>query len=75
MAVSAQSSASATSARTTSASTTSTSATSEYGLRQVGKHLRPPFLEGEEDPSEIDLNDGKQVFIDDVLQKAEWCVP
>jgi hypothetical protein len=73
--VSAQSSASATSARTTPASATSTSATSAFVLQQVGKHTRPPFLEGEEDSGEIDLNDGKEVFIDDVLQTAEWCVP
>lgn len=43
--------------------------------QQVEKHTRPPFLEGEEDSSEIGLNDGKEVFIDDVLQTAEWCVP
>jgi hypothetical protein len=40
----------------------------------VDKHTRPPFLEGEEDSGEIGLNDGKEVFIDDVLQTAEWCV-
>ena len=72
--VSEQSSASATSARTTVASATSTSATSEFILQQEGKHTRPPFLEGEENSGEIGLNDGKEVFIDDVLQTAEWCV-
>jgi hypothetical protein len=60
---------------TTSARTTSASATSAFVLQQVGKHTRPPFLEGEEDSGEIGLNDGKEVFIDDVLQTAEWCVP
>lgn len=35
----------------------------------------PPFLVGEEDSKEIELNDGKEVFIDDVLETAEWCVP
>jgi hypothetical protein len=66
-------SASAASARSTSASATSTSATSV--LQAVGKHTRPPFLKGEEDSEEIGLNDGKGVFIDDVLEAAEWCVP
>jgi hypothetical protein len=51
-----------------------TSATSAFALQQVGKHTRPPFLEGEEDSCEIGLNDGKDVFIDEVLQTAEWCV-
>ena len=71
----APSSATATSARTTSASATSTSATSEFVLQQAERHTRPPFLEGEENSDEIGLNDGKEVFIDDVLQTAEWCVP
>jgi len=75
MSVSALSSASATPARTTPASATSTRATSEFVPQQVGKHIRPPFLEGEENSGEIGLNDGKEVFIDDVLQTAEWCVP
>jgi hypothetical protein len=39
------------------------------------QYARPPFLVGEEDPDEIGLNDGKKVFIDDVLETAEWCVP
>ncbi len=39
------------------------------------KHARPPFLTGEEDSNEIGLNDGKKVFIDDVLETAGWCVP
>jgi hypothetical protein len=41
----------------------------------VEKHTHPPFLNGEEHIAEIGLNDGKEVFIDDVLQTAEWCVP
>ncbi len=35
----------------------------------------PPFLIGEEVSDEFSLNDGKEVFIDDVLETAEWCVP
>jgi hypothetical protein len=38
-------------------------------------HTYPQFLVGEEDSKEIGLNDGKEVFIDDVLETAEWCVP
>lgn len=37
--------------------------------------VRPPFLVGEEDSNEIGLNDGKKIFIDDVLETADWCVP
>ena len=44
-------------------------------VQPVEKYARPPFLAGEEDPDEIGLNDGKKVFIDDVLETAEWCVP
>jgi hypothetical protein len=54
---------------------TPASATPSFVLQAVEKHTRPPFLEGEEDSGEIGLNDGKEVFIDDVLQTAEWCVP
>ena len=43
--------------------------------RPSKKHARPPFLVGEEDPDEIELNDGKKIFIDDVSNTAEWCVP
>jgi len=39
------------------------------------KHTRPPFLTGEEDFDEIGLNDGNKIFIDDVLETAEQCVP
>jgi len=74
MSASVQSGPSVTSARATPASAISTSATSAFVLQQVGKHTRPPFLEGEEDSGEIGLNDGKEVFIDDVLQTAEWAV-
>jgi hypothetical protein len=38
-------------------------------------HTYPPFLIGEEDSDEIELNDGEEIFIDDVLETAEWCVP
>ena len=34
----------------------------------------PPFLIGEEKKDEAGLSDGKRIFIDDVLEKAEWCV-
>ena len=44
-------------------------------LEPPDHHTRPPFLEGEEDSYEIGLNNGKKIFIDDVLQSAEWCVP
>jgi hypothetical protein len=44
-------------------------------MQPAEKHARPPFLVGEEDPNEIGLNDGKKIFIDDVLDTAEWCVP
>jgi hypothetical protein len=37
-------------------------------------HTCPPFLIGEEDPDEVGLNDGEEIFIDDVLETAEWCV-
>ena len=39
------------------------------------KYARPAFLLGEEDSDEMRLNDGKEIFIDDVLETAEWCVP
>ena len=64
-------SASATPARTASAA----SIRSTSVLQTVEKHTRPPFLEGEEASDEIGLNDGNEVFIDDVLETAEWCVP
>ena len=35
-------------------------------------HRRLSFLEGEEDYGEIGLDDGKEIFIDDVLETAEW---
>ena len=38
-------------------------------------HEYPPFLVGEEDSDEIGLNDGKNIYVDDVLEAAEWCVP
>lgn len=34
----------------------------------------PPFLIGEEVSNEVGLSDGKKIFIDDVLETAEWCV-
>jgi len=58
-----------------SASATPISATSASVLQPVEEDRRMPFLGGEEDSDEIGLNDGKKVFIDDVLQTAEWCVP
>jgi hypothetical protein len=59
----------------TPARATSRSATPASVLQPVEKYTRPPFLNGEEHSAEIGLNDGKEVFIDDVLQTAEWCVP
>lgn len=35
-------------------------------------YRRLSFLEGEEDYSEIGLDDEKEIFIDDVLETAEW---
>ena len=35
-------------------------------------YRRLSFLEGEEDYGEIGLDDGKEIFIDDVLETAEW---
>jgi hypothetical protein len=49
--------------------------TSTFVLQPAEKHARPSFLAGEEDSDEIGLNDGKKIFIDDVLETAEWCVP
>lgn len=55
-------------------SPTPSCATPTSVLQPVGIHTYPPFLEGEERFAEIGLNDGKEVFIDDVLQTAEWAV-
>jgi hypothetical protein len=38
------------------------------------EHIRPPFLLGEEVQDEIRLSDGKKIFINDVLETAEWYV-
>jgi hypothetical protein len=35
----------------------------------------PLFLDGEESSSDVGLDDGEEIFIDDVLETAEWCVP
>jgi hypothetical protein len=35
-------------------------------------HQRFLFLKGEEDYEEIGWNDGRETFIDDVLERAEW---
>jgi len=43
-------------------------------VQPAGIHARPPFLKGEEVFDEIGLNDGKEIFIDDVLENAEWYV-
>jgi len=56
-------------------SITPSSKSSAFVLQAMEKHARPPFLTGEEDSNEIGLNDGKKVFIDDVLETAGWCVP
>jgi hypothetical protein len=39
-----------------------------------GKADRPLFLVGEEVLDEIGLSDGKEIFINDVLETAEWYV-
>ncbi len=53
----------------------SRSETPEFVSWAMIKHTRPPFLTGEEDSDEIGLNDGNNIFIDDVLETAEQCVP
>ncbi|KAH9965455.1 P-loop containing nucleoside triphosphate hydrolase protein [Russula dissimulans] len=40
----------------------------------LGTHIRPPFLVGEEHYDDTGLNDVKSIFIDDVLETAEWAV-
>ena len=67
--------ASVTSARSVSASAAPATSAFIMQTETVEKHTRPPFLEGEEASDEIGLNDGNEVFIDDVLETAEWCVP
>ena len=47
----------------------------ERAVSEVGTHIRPPFLVGEEHYDDIGLNDVESIFIDDVLETAEWCVP
>jgi hypothetical protein len=44
-------------------------------VQRVEPHRNPLFLVGEEHHTEIGLDDGKEIFIDDVLETAEWCVP
>jgi hypothetical protein len=39
-----------------------------------GKADKPLFLVGEEVLDEIGLSDGKEIFINDVLETAEWYV-
>ena len=38
------------------------------------RHRNPTFLIGEEPSGEIGLDDGEDIFIDDVLKMAERCV-
>jgi len=48
-------------------------AMSESGTNEDWEpHRRLSFLEGEEDYDEIGLDDEKEIFIDDVLETAEW---
>jgi hypothetical protein len=48
----------------------------EPAVSEVGTHsIRPPFLVGEEHYDDIGLSDVESIFIDDVLETAEWCVP
>jgi hypothetical protein len=43
-------------------------------ITESGKVDKPPFLLGEEVLDEIELSDGKGIFINNVLETAEWCV-
>jgi hypothetical protein len=43
-------------------------------VRRVESLVGPSFLEGEEHHRHIGLDDGEEIFIDDVLETAEWCV-
>ena len=46
----------------------------DSSLSEDGNAPKPPFLIGEEKEDEVGLSDGKSIFIDDVLENAEWCV-
>jgi hypothetical protein len=43
-------------------------------VKRVESLVGPSFLEGEEHHRHIGLDDGEEIFIDDVLETAEWCV-
>ena len=46
----------------------------DSSLSEDGNAPKPPFLIGEEKEDEVGLSEGKSIFIDDVLENAEWCV-
>jgi hypothetical protein len=48
--------------------------TNEDPDAEYESHPSPAFLEGEERPDEIGLDDGEEIFINDVLKTAERCV-
>ncbi|KAI9508381.1 P-loop containing nucleoside triphosphate hydrolase protein [Russula earlei] len=43
-------------------------------ISKVETQIHPPFLIGEEHYGDTGLDDGKSIFIDDVLETAEWAV-
>ena len=43
-------------------------------VKRVESLIGPSFLVGEEHHRHIGLDDGEEIFIDDVLETAEWCV-
>jgi hypothetical protein len=48
--------------------------TNEDSDAEFKSYRSPAFLEGEERPDEIGLDDGEKIFINDVLETAEKCV-
>lgn len=48
------------------------SSTQSVSSTDLKSHQRLLFLEGEEDYGEIGLDNGKELFIDDVLETAQW---
>ncbi|KAI0002262.1 P-loop containing nucleoside triphosphate hydrolase protein [Russula compacta] len=50
------------------------SSKSAGSVPDVNTDIRPPFLIGEEIYGEIGLDNGKKIFINDVLETAEWAV-
>jgi hypothetical protein len=45
----------------------------QWKLRTWESHRRLSFLQSEEHYDKIGLDDGKEIFFNDVLETAEWC--